>query len=302
MENLKKNLLFKEGILDVNSKKTDETYGFQGENLAKATEILTHCIKNNYRIDLGFTSNAITSGIRKLITMLCKKKLIDNIVTTAGGIEEDIIKCIEGEFELISEFEPDYDYYERGVFRSGNLLAPGRGYVKLESLIETKLKNYKKKIITTSDLIKRLSKDIGGKSYLYWANKKKIPVYCPCIEDGAIGDHIYLKSFKKKLNITYTPDHINYNNSLVTDDRKKLALILGGSIPKHYILNSAILAGGFDSLIYLNTGLEYDGSNGGAEPKEAISWGKLKKESQSVKVFGDFTITFPYLLSLSKLL
>ncbi len=37
---------------------------------------------------LGFTSNMISSGIREYILYLCKHKLVDVLVTTAGGIEE----------------------------------------------------------------------------------------------------------------------------------------------------------------------------------------------------------------------
>lgn len=40
------------------------------------------------KIFLGFTSNMISSGIREYILFLCKHKLIDVLVTTAGGIEE----------------------------------------------------------------------------------------------------------------------------------------------------------------------------------------------------------------------
>ena len=41
----------------------------------------------------------------------------------------------------------------------------------------------------------------------------------------------------------------------------------------------------------------FDGSDSGALPEEAISWGKIVPNSEKVKVFGDATIIFPLLVS-----
>ena len=36
--------------------------------------------------------------------------------------------------------------------------------------------------------------------------------------------------------------------------------------------------------MYLNTASEFDGSDSGARPDEAVSWGKIKKDATPVKV------------------
>lgn len=41
---------------------------------------------------------------------------------------------------------------------------------------------------------------------------------------------------------------------------------------------------GADYAVYLNTGQEYDGSDSGARPDEAVSWGKIKADARAVKV------------------
>ena len=48
--------------------------------------------KSNCTIFLGYTSNMASAGIRDVIRFLVEHKLVDVLVTTAGGIEEDIIK------------------------------------------------------------------------------------------------------------------------------------------------------------------------------------------------------------------
>ena len=54
------------------------------------------------------------------------------IVTTAGGVEEDIIKCLGptylGDFSLSGR-----DLRRRGINRIGNLLVPNDNYCKFET-------------------------------------------------------------------------------------------------------------------------------------------------------------------------
>jgi len=73
--------------------------GFQGSNLGMAITLFTEIIEKRKEektnIYLSCTGNMISSGNRELILFLVKNKLIDAIVTSAAGIEEDIIKTIK---------------------------------------------------------------------------------------------------------------------------------------------------------------------------------------------------------------
>ena len=40
--------------------------------------------------------------------------------------------------------------------------------------------------------------------------------------------------------------------------------------------------------MYINTGQEFDGSDSGARPDEAVSWGKIRAGAESVKVRLEF--------------
>lgn len=46
------------------------------------------------KIFLGYTSNLISAGTRETIRYLVQNKMVDVIVTSAGGVEEDYIKCL----------------------------------------------------------------------------------------------------------------------------------------------------------------------------------------------------------------
>ena len=61
-------------------------------------------------------------------------------------------------------------------------------------------------------------------------------------------------------------------------------IILGGGLPKHHICNANLMRNGADFAVFINTAQEYDGSDSGARPDEAVSWGKIRGDANSVKV------------------
>ena len=71
------------------------------EDIEAASE---YAPKNNCTIFLGYTSNMASCGVRETIRFLVQHKMVDCIVATAGGIEEDFIKCLAptflGDFSL----------------------------------------------------------------------------------------------------------------------------------------------------------------------------------------------------------
>ena len=66
--------------------------------------------------------------------------------------------------------------------------------------------------------------------------------------------------------------------------RKTGIIVLGGGLPKHHICNANMFRNGADYAVYINTAQEFDGSDSGAQPDEAVSWGKIKGSAKPVKV------------------
>ncbi|CAG2116180.1 unnamed protein product, partial [Medioppia subpectinata] len=91
--------------------------------------------KSGCTIFLGYTSNMISSGVRDTIRFLVQHKMIDCIVTTAGGVEEDIIKCL-GETYVADFNISGSRLRDEGVNRIGNLLVPNDNYCKFENWVQ----------------------------------------------------------------------------------------------------------------------------------------------------------------------
>ncbi|KAG0480173.1 hypothetical protein HPP92_010779 [Vanilla planifolia] len=257
------------------------------------------------KIFLGFTSNLVSSGIRDIIRFLVEHKMVDVVVTTAGGIEEDLIKCLaptyRGDFSL-----PGAYLRSKGLNRIGNLLVPNDNYCKFENwinpILDQMLKEQSEKHMewTPSKVISRLGKEINDESsYLYWAYKNGIPVFCPGLTDGSLGDMLYCHAIRSSgLKIDIVQDIRAMNGEAVhVGLRKTGMIILGGGLPKHHICNANMMRNGSDYAIFINTAQEFDGSDSGAQPDEAVSWGKIRGSAKTIKVHCDATIAFPLLVA-----
>lgn len=123
-------------------------------------------------------------------------------MTTAGGIEEDFIKCMAPTF--LGDFHLDgRSLREKGINRIGNLLVPNDNYCHFENwimpLLDEMLDEQKNDgtLWTPCNVIRRLGEKINNEeSIYYWAARNKIPVFCPALTDGSIGDMMFMHSFK----------------------------------------------------------------------------------------------------------
>ncbi len=289
-----------EGILD-----SFASTGIQASNFAKAVEIINEMIKSKAFIYLGYTSNIITSGLRDVVRYLAEHKKIDVLVTSGGGIEEDIVKCL-GDFTVGDFRASGKELRKKGINRAGNIFIPNSRYCKFEDFVLPVLeKIYSEqkstgKIFSSSDLILELGKFINNpESVYYWCYKNQIPVFCPTITDGSFGDMIYFfKSKHPDFKIDIADDIWELNNTSIGKDKTGI-IILGAGPIKHHICNANMFRNGADFAVYINSSPEFDGSDSGALPEEAVSWGKILPEAKSVKVFGEASILFPLIVARS---
>ena len=86
-------------------------------------------------------------------------------------------------------------------------------------------------------------------------------------------------------------------NSMTMHARNTGMIILGGGVIKHHICNANLMRNGANFSVFVNTGQEFDGSDSGARPDEAVSWGKIRLDAKPVKVYGEATICFPLIVA-----
>ncbi|TID19610.1 deoxyhypusine synthase [Venturia nashicola] len=299
------------------------TMGFQATSVGEAVKLVNKMraytdptTSQKATIFLGYTSNLISSGLRSTIRYLVQHSHISAIVTTAGGIEEDLIKCLAPTYLSREGFAASGAALRaKGVNRIGNLLVPNNNYCAFEDWVVPILDKMlaeqeggevedgdgeKGGSWTPSKVIKRLGKEIDDeRSVLYWAYKNDIPVFCPALTDGSLGDMLYFHTFKsspQQLRIDIVED-IRKINMLAVHAKAAGAIVLGGGVVKHHIMNACLMRNGCDWGVFVNTAQEFDGSDAGARPDEAVSWGKIRVGGEAVKVYGEATVAFPLIVA-----
>lgn len=92
-----------------------------------------------------------------------------------------------------------------GFNRIGNLLVPNANYCAfedfvipvLDKMLAEQKANPDQLNWTPSKMAWRLGQEINNpESICYWANRNRIPIFCPGLTDGSLGDMLYFHSYK----------------------------------------------------------------------------------------------------------
>ncbi len=276
--------------------KMSSSGGFMAKNLAVSVKIIKEfqnekkCLKF-----LSFPADVISTGIRGIIKDMIKEKMFDVVITTCGTLDHDIARSFKNYYQGAFNLN-DKELYKKKIHRLGNIIIPTESY---GVIIEEKIKEFlgkilsEKKDISTYELCWEIGKRINNEnSILYWAYKNKIPIIVPGITDGAVGYNIWQLTQNKDFKINLMKDETLLSD-LVWTSGKRAALILGGGISKHHVIWWNQFKEGLDYAVYITTAQEYDGSLSGAQPREAISWGKINEEARYITVYEDITIALP---------
>jgi deoxyhypusine synthase len=276
--------------------------GFMGKHLAVAARIV-HSMSRDKKCTkfLSFPAAPVATGLRGVIIDMIREGMVDVIITASGTLDHDLARTwssyYHGDFDM-----DDAKLLRRGYHRLGNILVP---LVNYGPLIEKKLQPWFDTIyeggtkrITTEHLCRELGRELGSEeSLLYWAFKKKVPIFVPGIMDGAVGSQIWLFANRHS---DFSVDVIGDEKRLadiVFDSKKTGGLVIGGGISKHHLLWWNLFKRGLDYAAYITTAVEYDGSLSGAQVREAISWGKVKERAKKVTLYADATTVLPTIVS-----
>ncbi|MCQ5375625.1 MAG: deoxyhypusine synthase [Methanomassiliicoccales archaeon] len=275
--------------------------GFTSRKLSDAVDIVEKMLRDEMcTVFLSFPACIMATGTRGVIVELARRKLIDVIITTCGTLDHDLARCwkdyYHGDF-----FMDDAELRKRGISRLGNILVPDESYglileEKLAPLFE-EIFNMKNSL-STREIIDAVGERLDNTdSLIYWCHRNSIPIFVPGITDGAFGTQLWMYwQTHRKMSIDLFKDEQDLSD-IVFEAKKTGAIIIGGGISKHHTIWWNQFRGGLDSVVYLTTAQEYDGSLSGARVREAVSWGKVKETADEVTVEGDATITFPIIVA-----
>lgn len=275
--------------------------GFMATHVSLASEIIAEMwrAKGVKRV-LSFTGNIVSTGLRGVIAQLIREGFANIVITTCGAIDHDIARGVGGKY-YNGKFDVD-DVFLRDIHihRLGNVFIPIESYGAVIEGFVKKLINEAvrvKKEWSSVELLKLAGSLINDRaSFLRSAYERNVPVVVPGIIDGAFGFHLFIQSQLTKFKLDVLEDE-KVLADIVFGAEKLGALIIGGGISKHHTIWWAQFKDGLDYSVYITTAVEYDGSLSGAQPREAISWNKIKPSARSIVVYGDATVVLPLIIA-----
>jgi len=272
--------------------------GFTAQKLADATDIVETMTKDKGCLKiLSFPACIMATGTRGVIVDMVRNNMVDLIITTCGTLDHDISRTFaqyyKGDFAMDDEWLRD----EHEISRLGNVLVPDEcyGYVLEDNLLPMFEEIFKDTdCLSTHEIIDAVGSRMGCEdSLLYQCHKNRVPIVVPGITDGSFGCQLWTYyQTHRKLRIDLFKDE-QMLSEITNHAESTGAIIVGGGISKHHVIWWNQFRGGLDYCIYLTTADEYDGSLSGARIKEAVSWGKVKKDAKKMTVEGDATISLP---------
>jgi deoxyhypusine synthase len=272
--------------------------GFTCRKVALATDLLTEMVTDETcTVFLGLAGALIPGGMRNVIRTMIEKDIVNCIVTTGANLSHDLLETSGGSHYHGSETLDDIKLKEMEMSRIFNTLIPYKSFVKFEEMIQKVLQSITTEKMSTRQFFYEIGRFVEDpKSIVRAAYLNNIPIFSPSFADSMLGFQSWLFSQTTPLNINVLKDHSEFSQ-IIYDSKRMGALILGGGVPKHFIMNGSQLHDGLSYAIQVTMDRPEHGGVSGASVKEALSWGKVSSDAQWVDIMGDITLVLPLMIS-----
>ena len=269
---------------------------YNGGSLARAADIWEQMLRDKETTKFfGLAGAMVPAGMGGIVSDLIKGGHIDILVSTGANLTHDIIEAIGCRHFHGTAFCDDIELRHDEINRIYDVYLPNEAFEHFEEFMQGVFGELEPgSAISISGLLEHIGKRAKS-GILHTAARNKIPVYNPAVQDSMIGLQYWLFSQTNKVTVDAFADMPALMDRCFTA-KKAGAMLVGGGVPKNFILQSMLMTpNGFSYAIQLTGDRPDLGGLSGATLDEARSWGKITEEAQAVTVYGDATITLPVL-------
>ena len=290
--------------------------GIGAANLSEAVDVTAEAFgREETTVFLGLAGAMVPAGMRAIVSDLIREGHIDALVTTGANLTHDSIEAIGGKHHHGVHEHPDYgerEFDERlrdeGVDRIYNVYLPQEHFTLFEEHLRTEVfEQIGENVVSIASFTRELGRanaevnrredideDPGIAAAAY---EHDVPIHVPAIQDSVLGLQAWLRSQVSGFSLDALGD-MSPLNDLAYNAESTAAFVVGGGVPKNYVLQTMLVTpGAYDYAVQLTMDPPQTGGLSGATLDEARSWGKLKKDARNVSVYADATITFPLVVA-----
>jgi deoxyhypusine synthase len=271
---------------------------YNGGALARAVDLCEGMFRDpDMTRFFGLAGAMVPAGMGRIVSDLITREYIDVLVTTGANLTHDIIEAIGCRHYHGSASCSDIELRHEEINRIYDVYLPTEAFARFEEFMQESLLSLDPgKCYPITGLLSLLGSRLD-RGILASAEKKQVPVYCPALADSMIGLQCWLFTQTGRLNVDAFADMKSLLDRCFSA-RKAGAILVGGGVPKNFILQGMLMTPhGFSSAVQLTGDRPDLGGLSGATLDEARSWGKIAEQAQAVTVYGDATITLPVLVA-----
>jgi len=283
--------------------------GFQGKNLGLAVEIWARMLKKrNILIWFGLTGAMVPAGMRRIVSYLIKRRMIDVVVATGANLYHDCFEALGGKHYQGTHMIDDMKLRKNKVDRIYDVFANEHKFYEadlwIEKVFSTTLRNHypyssREILFQLGKMLKEHEK--AKDSILVNAYENNVPIFCPALGDSSIGFSVMFANRRrdKRIIVDQIKD-VNESSRITEKTRYSGVIYIGGGTPKNFIQQTAVIAGyqtrhdrSHSYAIQITTDAPHWGGLSGCTFEEAQSWGKIRKNARMVACYCDATIALP---------
>ncbi len=274
----------------------------------------------------GLAGAMVPAGMRRIVSDLIRGGHVDALVTTGANLTHDAIEAVGGKHHHGRDLQPgksmrehDEQLRDEQVDRIYNVYLPQEHFTLFEEHLRAEVFPAVEEraveragdgtsgTVSIAEFTRELGRantevnerdgvaeDPGIAAAAY---EHDVPVHVPAIQDSVLGLQAWLRSQVAPFTLDALADMTPLND-LAYDAERAGAMVVGGGVPKNYVLQTMLVTpGAYDYAVQLTMDPPQTGGLSGATLDEARSWGKLRKEARNVSVYADATITLPLVVA-----
>ncbi|MDI9633220.1 MAG: deoxyhypusine synthase [Methanolinea sp.] len=271
---------------------------YNGGALARAAEIC-EAMARDERVTLffGLAGAMVPAGMGRIVSDLVDCGLVDVLVMTGANITHDIIEAIGCRHYHGTASCADTALREAEINRIYDVFLPNEAFARFEEFMQERFSS----LSPDAPLpVRQFLAEVGSKlpsGILSSAARRGVPVFCPALADSMVGLQHWLSTQTSRPLLDGFSDMKDFL-SICLGCESAGALLVGGGVPKNFILQGMLMAPrGFSYAVQLTGDRPDLGGLSGATLDEARSWGKVAPDARTVTVYGDATITLPLLVA-----
>ncbi len=279
---------------------------FGAGRVERATSILKDMMDFNAHVYMGLAGAMVPAGLRRVVSQMISRGIVDTLVSTGANITHDLMCSLGIPQWRDVEYSSDAELKEKGVNRIYDSFLEEGSFQDFESkiqpLLDASFKSLPGKSVSPSDLIGELGSRIEDPSSIVRnAHDSGVPIFIPAFTDSILGLQTYFYSQSNDISVDVMSD-LDKIISTSFESQTSGAVLVGGGVPKNFILQSKMIAPtSLSYCIQITTDRPEPGGLSGATLEEAVSWGKIENDARAVTVYGDATIILPLIIAGAKI-